>query len=492
MNNSIRTAALCAVLALALTVPAFAAETGYADVPADAWCAGAVIFCRDAGLMSGTSATQFSPNRTVTRGMLAVVLHRMAGSPQVSVQTAFTDVAEDAWYAPAIRWASAANVMGGYGGGRFAPEEPVTRQQLAAVLWRRSGSPAGQGPDFADEASIAPYAAQAVDWARSTGLMSGGTDNRFNPENPLTRAQLAQVLANRSRLAGTVSQLSAMDIMCQPCGLSAMEDGSLLVTDEYNKVVWRVSEGRRSLLYAGSDTEEDVYGQPMGGYHDDTLLKSIFKDPWAVVPFLDGWAVSDPENKVVRFLRTGEDGKRAHTEVTDLGITFDHPTGLAADEDGNLYVSETFLGKILKITPTGAVSTLASGLSEPMGLCWADGALYAAESGGNRILRIQGSGRATVVAGTGENGNADGPADRAKFSGPKGVAVDADGSVYAADTDNGTVRRIQHGRVTTILSRNPMDVTALFPASPTGLLIQGNTLYISDTFSRKLLAFTLR
>ena len=115
-----------------------------------------------------------------------------------------------------------------------------------------------------------------------------------------------------------------------------------------------------------------------------------------------------------------------------------------------------------------------------------------AESGGNRILRIDKSRRVNVVAGNGDTGRADGPVSQASFSSPKGVAVDSDGTVYVADTDNSTVRRIRDGEVTTILSRNPRDTAALFPAAPTGLLIQGNTLYVSDTFARKLLALPLR
>ncbi|NCE65999.1 hypothetical protein D1159_15780 [Pseudoflavonifractor sp. 524-17] len=81
-----------------------------------------------------------------------------------------------------------------------------------------------------------------------------------------------------------------------------MADGSLLVTDQYNKVIWRVADGK-SLPFAGGDTVEDVYGQPVGGYHDAPLPESLSKDPWAIAPFLNGWAVSDAGNGVVRFLR---------------------------------------------------------------------------------------------------------------------------------------------------------------------------------------------
>lgn len=484
VKNILNRGAAALLCALALTIPAYAAgETGCTDVPQGAWYEEAAAYCRASGLLQGTGDNRFSPQAAVTRSTLAVVLWRCAGTPQVISQTAFADVAEDAWYAPAVRWASQSGVMGGTGGGTFAPDRPVTRQQLAAALWRLAGSPAARAADFADEDAISAYARSAVDYVRSAGLMGGRTDGRFGPDDPLTRAQLAQVLYHRAQLPGTVSQVSAIDVMCQPCGLAAMDDGSLLVTDGYGKVIWRVAEGE-SALFAGADTVEDVYGQPVGGYHDGTLLESIFKDPWAAASFLDGWAVSDPGNQVVRFLRAGG-------EVTDLGVKFDHPTGLAVDEAGNLYVSEAFQGLIKKITPQGEVTTLVDRLTEPMGLCWADGALYVAECGGNRVLRVNASGQYDVVAGSGENGYEDGPAAQAAFSGPKGVAVDTDGTIYVADTDNGAVRRIQDGQVTTILSRDPRDTTALYPVAPTGLLIQGNTLYISDTFARKVLSMPL-
>lgn len=471
-------------LAAALAVPAFAAGEGYTDIPAGAWYEEAAAYCRENGLLQGAGDGRFLPEAKVTRAMLAAVLHRLAGSPSALGTGGFSDVSANAWYAGAVNWAGLNGVMSGYGGGSFGPEDLVTREQLTAALWRWTGSPAAQAEPFADRDAISGYARPAVDWARATDLISGVGGNRFDPGAALTRGELAAVVMRFSG-RNRAFAMSAIDVMCQPCGLAAMEDGSLLVTDRYNKVIWRVSGGRRSLLFAGSDTVEDVYGQPVGGYHDASLLESIFRDPWAIVPFLDGWAVSDPENRVVRFLRTGGGENRA--EVTDLGIKFDHPTGLAVDGEGNLYFSETFQGQVRKITAAGRVTTLVSGLSEPMGLCWANGALYVAECGGNRILRVSAGGQLSVVAGSGENGSADGPAAQASFSGPKGVAVAADGTVYAADTDNGLVRRIKDGQVTTILSRDPWDTTALFPASPTGLLLQGSTLYISDTFARKVL-----
>ena len=491
MKKHMRKTALLLAWALALTVPALAAgDTGFEDVAGDAWYAEAAVYCRDHGLLGGGEAGKFLPDAPMTRGMLADALYRVAGSPQVKGDNPFPDVAAGAWYEPAVIWANQKGYMTGYQTGMFGPENPMTREQLAAVFWRYEDCPAASAEDYADESAVSAFAAGAVDWARSTGLMSGRAGNRFAPKEGASRAHMAKVLMNyiTSPAPAEATQVSAMDVLCQPRGAAAMPDGSLLVTDGYHKVIWRVAEGK-STLYAGGDSAEDPYGEPVGGYHDDALAKSLFQDPWAVAPFLGGWAVSDAENNVVRFLRPAGGGKG--TEVTDLGVSFRHPTGLAADEKGNLYVSETFQGTVKRVSPQGQVITLASGLSEPMGLCWHDGVLYVAESGGNRILKIDGSKNVSPLAGSGSAGSADGPAGQASFSGPKGVAVGKNGAVYVADTDNGAVRRIQNGRVTTLLSRDPRDLKTLFPVSPTGLLVQGDTLYISDPFARKLMALPL-
>ena len=187
--------ALALVLSMNLTAFAAVEDTGFADVDADDWYAEAVEYVRDHGIMNGTTATTFNPDGTTSRGQIAAILYRASGSPEVSGGTAFTDVADSAYYADAVRWASAHSIVTGYGDGTFRPDIPITRQQMAAILWRYAGSPSPEGgADYADEASIASYADTAVDWARDTGIISGRDGNRFDPSGRATRAQAAVIL----------------------------------------------------------------------------------------------------------------------------------------------------------------------------------------------------------------------------------------------------------------------------------------------------------
>ena len=189
---------LALILGLCSTACAAEEDTVFSDVAANAWYVGAVEYVRDNGLMSGTSDTTFSPNGTMTRAMLAVVLYRMAGSPAVSGSDSFTDTADGTWYANAVLWASGEGVMSGYGGGLFGTNDPVNREQIAAILWRYAGSPAafGVAVPYADEASISAYAVSAAAWARENGLINGIDCNRFAPKSNATRAQVATVLMN--------------------------------------------------------------------------------------------------------------------------------------------------------------------------------------------------------------------------------------------------------------------------------------------------------
>ncbi len=307
------------------------------------------------------------------------------------------------------------------------------------------------------------------------------------PEEPAMEAVSTQ--------NGTVSQASIVDIMCEPSGIVAMEDGSLLITDAYDKVILQLKDGVSSI-YAGGETVEDVYGQPVGGYNDSVSEESFFRSLWAIAPFLEGYAVSDPENDVVRYVdanlvQTLNGSTSEDLDMTDMGwVAFHHPTGLASDEEGNLYISDTLEGAVRRVTPEGDVTTFASELTEPMGLCWKEGVLYIAETGANRIVKVE-EGQKTVVAGSGVEGMEDGPAGRASFSVPQGLTVDEQGAIYVSDTGNSAIRKIQNDEVSTLLARNVDDIESFTPVSPRGLLADGKRLYVCDTFAQKVFVISM-
>ena len=166
----------------------------FTDVPEGIWYAGAAYWCRRNDIMYGTAETVFSPLVLLTRGMLTMVLYQEAGSPAAGGLPGYTDVPEGAWYAPSVIWCTENASVNGYGGGLFGPEDPMTREQIIAVLWRYSGCPETEaGEDFADEADISAYAQRAVDWSRINGIILGMGENRFEPQRYVTRAQAAVI-----------------------------------------------------------------------------------------------------------------------------------------------------------------------------------------------------------------------------------------------------------------------------------------------------------
>ena len=202
MRNLKRMAAFLTalILCLGLSVTASAAEsdTGFSDVDAGDWYAEAAAYCRDNGLMSGTGGSTFSPDTPMTRGMLVTVLYRLAGSPSLENENLgypFADVPGDSWYADGVYWARLNGVVSGYSDSAFGPNDPLTREQLATILWRYAESPAVAGSaSFADESDIASWAASAVDWAQESGYINGVGGNRFDPDGTATRAQVAVIL----------------------------------------------------------------------------------------------------------------------------------------------------------------------------------------------------------------------------------------------------------------------------------------------------------
>lgn len=164
------------------------------------WYAEAVIYCREHNLMDGTGNNRFAPESSLTRAQLATVLYRIEGTPAVTGTDAFTDTDDGAWYNDAVLWASQQNLISGYGGGLFGPNDPVSREQMAAIFWRYAGSPAADGAgDYTDEAEIASYAAAAVDWASVNNIVAPASAGVFAPKSNATRAHIAAALMNYSR-----------------------------------------------------------------------------------------------------------------------------------------------------------------------------------------------------------------------------------------------------------------------------------------------------
>ncbi|MCD8097378.1 MAG: S-layer homology domain-containing protein [Lachnospiraceae bacterium] len=197
ISKKLISAVLAAAMTASMSVSAFAVESGFADVADDAWYAEAVEYVYDSGLVNGTGDAAFSPDEVTSRAMLAAILYRASSNPQVSERAAFTDVPEDAYYADAVAWAAESGVMNGYGDGLFGADDAVSREQIATILWRYAGSPAAdRSESYEDEGSISAYAADAVDWAREAGIMSGTGGNYFEPQASATRAQVAMILYN--------------------------------------------------------------------------------------------------------------------------------------------------------------------------------------------------------------------------------------------------------------------------------------------------------
>lgn len=169
-------------------------QSNFTDVPAGAWYESAVAFVESRGLMSGSNG-RFSPDENLSRGMLAQILFNAEGRPAGNAAAAFTDVPTGAWFADAVAWAAAKNIVSGYGNGQFGPNDSITREQLAVMLWRYAGSPAptNQTLSFPDADAVGGYARTALCWAVEKGIMNG-IGGRLDPKGAATRAQVAQML----------------------------------------------------------------------------------------------------------------------------------------------------------------------------------------------------------------------------------------------------------------------------------------------------------
>lgn len=174
--------------------------TRFTDVDSGMWYSEGIDFVVAAGLFEGTSATTFEPNRDMTRAMLVTVLCRLENEPDLTVNSLFSDIAHETWYTRAVAWAAENNIVQGYDSETFGPDDPITREQIAAVLYRFADykgydlTPSEDLASFSDSGEVSGWALNAVKWAVAEGLLEGSEENRLEPGGNASRAQIAVIL----------------------------------------------------------------------------------------------------------------------------------------------------------------------------------------------------------------------------------------------------------------------------------------------------------
>lgn len=342
-----------------------AENSGFTDVPADIWYAEAANWCREHGILTGEV---FSAGTAMTRAAVADALYRAEGSPAVQDFIGFSDISAGSPYANAASWASANGVMSGYGGGRFGGEDPVTREQMAAILWRYAGSPAaGSGEDFADEADIAGFAEEAVDWARANHVVTGKGENRFDPTGSLTRAETAVIL-HRYLTNGTDTETGGsvvyMTTDISPEGLLAV----------YHALEWTP---------AGKVAVKLSTGEPPASNY---LRPELIKD---VVELVDGTIVEcntaygGSRSSTAMHYQVAKD--HGFTDIADV-VILDENGSMSLPVTGGTVLTENYVGEHFADYDSylvlshfkghamagfgGAIKNISIGLGSAEGKCW--------------------------------------------------------------------------------------------------------------------------
>jgi len=181
---------------------------GFTDLDRSAWYHDGIHFALENGLMNGAEGRNFVPDAPTSRAMIVTILWRLAGKPAAASDPKFADVPPGIWYADAVRWAASEGIVGGYGGALFGPDDPVSREQLAAILYRYAvsrgadpGSGSGDIPDrFADAEEVSPWAAEAMGGAVDSGLIGGISGGRLGPGLTAGRAQTATIFMRLARM----------------------------------------------------------------------------------------------------------------------------------------------------------------------------------------------------------------------------------------------------------------------------------------------------
>ena len=281
------------------------------DVPADSWFYNAVNYVCSAGLFSGTSDTTFSPNNSMTRGMLAAVLAKLSGDDTKGYSTdSFTDVKPEHWFYNAAAWAQSKGIMNGTTADTFSPDQTITRQEICLALYRFTevyglGIKPLEAEKFNDDAKIALWAKDAVYSMRYYGVVSGSDGNNFDPRLEATRAQVAVILMkfdseiNKYKapelIKPVISELKVGDDDTS-ISILAVSDTHISLASESDEQAVRDFMETRTILF-GKESEDDY-----SSYHRFPVLLDYAKQTKVDLLALTGDIVDCPSKGNVDFL----------------------------------------------------------------------------------------------------------------------------------------------------------------------------------------------
>lgn len=253
--------------------------------------------------------------------------------------------------------------------------------------------------------------------------------------------------------------------------------GDIYAVDHLSNLIMKEAKGSSEWTdFAGKLLPEDMLGEAAGGFLDSENAKALFNRPTDIEGFMNGLAVSDTANNLLRYIEGGSVktllGKEAKLSL---------PTALASDGKGTLYIADTGNDRVLSLTKDGKVATIVSGLSAPKGLAWDGKNLYIADTGNHRILKFDGKALSIIAGASADGGYIDGIGSKALFLNPTGLAYDkASKKLYVGDCGNNAIRVIEDGTVSTFVKA---DAKALdtFPADPADMVISDGKLYVADS-----------
>ena len=319
---------LCAA---ALACSAGAADvSNFLDVRPSDWYHDAVNYVCENGLMNGTSDTVFSPNATTSRGMIVTILYRLSGSPDLPESNwgyPYADVDAGAYYSAPAYWARLNDLVTGYSDMQFGPDDAITREQMAAILYRyadslRIDTDTGFIPnkyyDFSDYQTVSRYASKAMNWCVNKGIVNG-SDGKLNPHGTATRAEVATILMNaESVLSG--EELAEPETTIVPDEQPAPEPTPEDIGSENTEASQTVTD-EISLRPTGKSAVDEY-----GGYWDYDLkptppltpsttcgkstgcpvwLYSLQVQDWADIRARELWIVDERDGDIYPTFRTG-------------------------------------------------------------------------------------------------------------------------------------------------------------------------------------------